>query len=122
MEFSYRQLTEIVPSLSKFLAMKPAARIGIQVARASRQIQDALRDLKESSDELVQKYSTGKNDKGEEAVEKAKDAEKFDAFWKEWNEVLDTKVNLEIKPIEIPAVLEIEAQILYDLESIVVVK
>jgi hypothetical protein len=95
MEFTLLQLKEIEPSLMKFINSVLPAKTNFRLIRFSTALTRAMGDLEEARVKLVENMGTAQKEGGFK-VEGKKENEEFD---REWNKLLEEKIDLEVRPV-----------------------
>lgn len=105
MELTYRQLVDTEKLVGELLLLKPGptARMAAQIARNTRKLEEILRDFNTAKKTLLEPHMVDGEYK-EELLEK----DVKDALYAEYNELLDTEVEVDIHPLKLSEIEAVE--------------
>ena len=108
MELTYKQLLDAQQLTPVLLQLKPApsARMAAQIARNLRMVEQALRDFDTARDVLVTPYKV--DGVFDDAVEEALDPDTKQALQREYDDLLETSVTIDIHPLKLAALEALE--------------
>jgi len=95
MNVTLRELYEGRDALARLLSAALPARTAFYVARSVRLINQELVTLEEQRNVLIQRFGQPEDSPGKWLIP----AEQKEAFWREFNDLLDERVELSIDPL-----------------------